>query len=73
MHGPSWSCVTHSMPASAVCEAIGWAAFQSMDNQILLYGVGADGYKLNRKKMLLSLTLVYAFYYVCRLGLSVMK
>lgn len=40
----------HSMPASAVCEAIGWAAFQSMDNQILLYGVGADGYKLNRKK-----------------------
>ena len=41
----------HSMPAACVNEEWGWAAFQSMDNQILLYGVGADtGYKLNRKK-----------------------
>ncbi len=40
----------HSMPASAACEKIGWAAFQSMDNQILLYGIGNEGFKLNRKK-----------------------
>jgi hypothetical protein len=37
----------HSMPASAVHEAMGWAAYQSMDNQILLYGVSQEsGYKV---------------------------
>ncbi len=45
----------HSMPASAVHEGVGWAAFQSMDNQILLYGVSQEsGYKLNRKKRFLG-------------------
>ena len=45
----------HSMPQAAPHLASGWAAFQSMDNQILLYGISQDsGYKLNRKKRYLG-------------------
>ncbi len=40
----------HSMPCVALHPAGAMAAFQSMDNQILLYGVQSGSYKLNRSK-----------------------
>jgi pre-mRNA-processing factor 17 len=40
-----------SCPKAAFCPANGFIAYQSMDNQVLLYGgTQENGYKLNRKK-----------------------
>ncbi len=40
----------HSMPCVALHPGGTMGAFQSMDNQILLYGVENGNYKLNRSK-----------------------
>ncbi len=40
----------HSMPCVALHPDSSVAAFQSMDNQILLYGMTEGNYKLNRSK-----------------------
>lgn len=39
----------HSMPAVTLSPTKKWLACQSLDNQILIYGVG-DRFKLNKKK-----------------------
>lgn len=39
----------HSMPSVAISSSKKWLAFQSLDNQILIYG-GNERFKMNRKK-----------------------
>ena len=39
----------HSMPCAAISASKKWVAFQSLDNQILIYG-GNEKFKMNRRK-----------------------